>query len=150
MAGSLLALNSCDNEGELHDINPEAGAQMVKDLEESTELFLSIGKSHESQNDIDAQAKATQTKALAMLEAEGIPAKAETYPTTGDFVVFLPTNNAFVNQGTYLPKEYKGDRPEYQGVMALRHYGVSGIAHNDSRCLIVDGDPKTEPTLAGC
>ena len=139
LAGSLVALNGCSNGGELADHNrpPKVPSQAVRDLEESTEQFLSLSRG------------ITQRKAVAMLKAEGLTAEAENYPTTDAQVVFLGPN-PFVGQGTYLPMEYQGNQTEYKDVMALRPYGVSAIANNDSNCLIVDGDPKTEPLLRGC
>lgn len=98
---------------------------------------------------IDAQAQTTQAKALAMLASEGIPAEAHTYPTTQVEMVLLDTNS-FVGIGTYLPMEYQGAQPEYQGAMAFRPYGVSGIANGVPKCLIIDGNPKTEPLVRGC
>lgn len=107
-----------------------------------------LAEDNTSDQVLNEQAKATQRKALSMLEEEGIIGEAHTYPTTQDEIVFIDTNS-FVGQGTYLPMPYEGTQAEYQGVMAFRPYGVSGIA-NGRNCLIVDGNPKTEPLVRGC
>ncbi|MBI4127089.1 hypothetical protein HY463_00095 [Candidatus Peregrinibacteria bacterium] len=118
---------------------------MVGDLDESTQEFL------DNMRRIEEIYESTRSKALAMLKTEGLSAEPEDYPTTGDKVILLG-NNPYVGDGTYLPKEYIGTQAEYQGVMVLRPYGLSAMANFDlgNNCLIIDGDPKTEPLVRYC